>query len=85
MKKRIWAHLPPLSLTLASMERPWGYPSHENVQKSTEIASAKPASHFERKNKTMLPGNVPASKFLQRGGLGKVHLDFLEHATPYFL
>jgi hypothetical protein len=36
MKKRIWAHLPPLSLTLASPGRLWGYPSHENLLKSTE-------------------------------------------------
>ena len=44
MKKRIWAHLPPLSLTLASQGRLWEYPQPENVPKYEENVDAKPTS-----------------------------------------
>ena len=61
MKKRIWAHLPPLSLTLASLGRLWGYPRHGNVPKCEENVSAKPTSKGKT---TMLSENVSVSKFL---------------------
>ena len=48
MKKRIWAHLPPLSITLASPGRLWGYPSHENAQQIQENVSTKPTSKGEK-------------------------------------
>ena len=61
MKKRIWAHLPPLSLTLASLGKLWGYPRRENVPKCEENVSAKPTLKGKR---TMLSENVSVSKFL---------------------
>ena len=61
MEKQIWAHLPPLSLTLASPGRLWGYPRYENVPKFEENVSATPTL---KEKQTMLSENVAVSKFL---------------------